>query len=1223
MAGFEEKIRGKPGRWHFAVDRGGTFTDVIGLGPEGSLSTSKVLSESPEYEDAGIEGIRRLLGLLPGDPLPADRIAWIRMGTTVATNALLERKGMPTGLLITSGFRDLLEIGTQDRPELFSLAVQKPEVLYCSVAEVDERLDSEGRVVHPLDLENLRQGLKALKKAGARSLAIVFLFSWKNAGHERLAAQEARNFGFEHVSTSHGCLSIIQAVPRGRTTLVDAYLSPVLERYAGSIRRWTGEIPLYFMSSSGSLLSASSFTGKDAILSGPAGGVVGAAAIARAAGSKAVIGFDMGGTSTDVSRFSGTLERVMDVETAGIRFTAPMLHVKTVAAGGGSILSFDGRKLTVGPESAGADPGPACYGLGGPGAVTDANLVLGRIQPEYFPKIFGPQRAGPLDPGASRRRLEEIAGRMKKALGGKAMTLEELALGFVRIANESMSRPIKDLSVARGHDPREHTLVTFGGAGAQHACGIARALGIRTVYVPPYAGLLSAFGILCRPRSRTRVETVLMPLEEKNLENIRARAETVVKSLQETLKKESRLASDTPLENKLEVEVRTPGTDIPLTLPLTGLSILQEAFREAHLAHYGFAPQDPSLEIVNLRVEVSERQPSVPLPGISAGNGTAECLPEEELPVWFSARGPVRTPVFMKDRLKPGALIQGPALVIQEYSTIVVEPGFSLGMEENGILRMDFHTEAEEKAATRCDPVLLEVFHHLFMGAAEQMGEILRRTAHSVNIKERLDFSCAVFDSEGRLVANAAHIPVHLGAMGETVKELIGSVGTEMQPGDFYCTNDPFAGGSHLPDLTVMAPVFRSGRPAFFLAARGHHTDIGGRTPGSMPPFARSLEEEGVVLRNLLISRSGAFRKDEVVEALTCGPYPARNLPERLSDLRAQAAAVQRGIAEIEALCEKYGDEVVAAYMEHIRDDVAQAMAEAFLGLLAEKQERELSFEDALDSGDRIRVRIRLYRADDGRPRAEMDFSGTDPRLPSNLNAPPAVTRAAVLYVLRTLIKRPIPLNDGCIELVSLNIPRGSLLNPGGNVAVSAGNMETSQRVVDVLYGALQVAAASQGTMNNVLFGGLEGEGRQYYETIAGGSGAVPGSHGAHAVQVHMTNTRITDPEVLETRFPYIRLERFSIRRGSGGAGKWRGGDGAVRTFRFFKPQQVTVLSERRSLAPFGLRGGSPGGKGENLIIRKDGRVERLEGHFHGTLNPGDCLEIRTPGGGGYGDPKE
>jgi len=1217
MKTHEQKTDGK---WRFAIDRGGTFTDIIGISPDGNFEIAKVLSESDVYDDAGIEGIRQILNLPVRSPLPHDEIAWIRIGTTVATNALLERKGTPTGLLITSGFRDILEIGTQDRPDIFALAIKKPDIIYKSVIEVDERTGPNGEIIKPIDMGSLKNALSQLKKENIESIAIVFLFSWKNPEHERIAKTEALKVGFTHVSTSHETMPLIKVVGRGRTTLVDSYLTPILAKYAESIRGKTGSIPLYFMSSSGGLLASSSFTGKDAILSGPSGGALGVESIAKIAGEKAVIGFDMGGTSTDVCRWSGSLERILDVETGGVRFTTPMLAVKTIAAGGGSILRFDGRKLTVGPDSSGANPGPACYGHGGPASLTDANLVLGRLQPKYFPNVFGHNRDRPLDISESIQRMKDIAGEIEKSQGIK-MTVEELALGFIRIANEVMSRPIKELSIARGHDPRFHTLICFGGAGAQHACGIAKALGIRKILVPPLASLLSAFGILLAPHRRTRIETFLAPLNNDSLMLAERRAMEIKRDIESVISDEGNLPENRELEYKIELDLRTPGTDTPLTLIFeNSVEVLKLSFINAHLKEFGFVPLDDSIEIVNIRIEVSEKKtmPSNLFQSGSKNKKSKTNQPGHSAHVYFDSINSVEVPVFKQEELVIGDVIHGPALIVEPHSTIVVEPGFDLVLDDSGIVRLTLIEEKTERVETAYDPVLLEVFHHLFMGVAEQMGKLLEKTAHSVNIKERLDFSCAVFDRHGQLIANAQHIPVHIGAMSETVRNIIESNSDDMREGDFYCSNDPYSGGSHLPDITVVAPVFRKGKQMFYLAARGHHADVGGIAKGSMFPFATKLEEEGVVIKNLLIVRDNKFLKEILSRVLTSGLYPARNLPERLADIRAQVAAVNRGIIEMQNLCEKYSDDVVNAYMGHIRDDARYAMEKVLGDLLNNNQSKTYEFADYLDCGAAIRVRIKLFRNEHGKVQAIVDFTVTDSELQSSLNAPPAVTRAAVLYVFRTLINRPIPLNDGCLDPVTIIIPPRSLLNPSSGLAVSGGNVETSQRIVDVLFGALGIAAASQGTMNNVLFGTLDGK-SQYYETIAGGSGAIEGFNGASAVQVHMTNTRITDPEVIETRFPSVRLEKFLIRRGSGGQGRWRGGDGVIRSYRFLEPMEISILSERRINHPFGLKGGKDGATGENILIKKDGATIRLNGHFHAIIDAGDILEIRTPGGGGFG----
>lgn len=1208
------------GKWRFAVDRGGTFTDVIGLDPEGRIIPHKLLSRSDAYEDAALHGIRVLLNLPADAHLPENEIAWIRLGTTVATNALLERKGTPTGLLITRGFRDLLEIGTQERPDLFALGVKKPELLYQSVAEVPERIAADGAIIQALDEEGLSNSLESLKESGAESLAILFLHAWKNPTHEARAEAMARAVGFSHVSTSHKTLSVIQAVGRGRTTLVDAYLTPVLMAYADRVREATGSIPLHFMSSSGALLSPKGFTGKDAILSGPAGGVLGTAAVAEASGDQEAIGFDMGGTSTDVCRYAGTFERVLDAETAGIRYQAPMLRVETVAAGGGSILAFDGAKLTVGPESAGADPGPACYGLDGPAALTDANVVLGRILPAFSPQTFGPNRDAPLDPEASRAALSEIADAVAEQTG-EPMGVEALALGFVRIADEAMGRPIKALSIQRGYDLRDHALVSFGGAGGQHACGLAGALGMKTIRIHPLAGLQSAYGIAKAAHRLSRVETFFSSVDAAGLALVAARGADIADDLKATLRAENGLEEGDFLETALEIDMRVAGTDTALPLPFDAdPASLTLAFDAAHRRHYGFAPPHPELELVNLRVEAFEpaKTDEIEVP-ISSGGGGVLPEPEEEASAWFSTEGPARVPVHRRASLPIGVVLPGPALIVEPFSTIVVAPGFRAVKEADGGVTLMGEGVRDEMVTVERDPILLELFNHRFMGIATQMGEGLARTAHSVNIKERRDFSCAIFDRKARLVANAPHVPVHLGAMGETVLSLLESQGDSLRPGDVYATNDPHLGGSHLPDVTVISPVFRDGKPAFFVASRGHHADIGGTVPGSMPPDSRTLAEEGVVLSHLLLAREGEFQEESILNALSAGPWPARNLPERLSDLRAQAAANARGIEGLSRLCDLYGDDVVAAYMDHMRENAAESMERALDGILGEKDQWEGSFEDCLDSGEVVRVAVRLFREGD-RPRAVVDFSGTAPPMAGNRNAPRAVTRAAVLYVFRTLIDRDIPLNDGCLAPIELIIPPASLLDPGSGAAVAGGNVETSQRVVDVLYGALGVAAASQGTMNNFTFGRVDGEGAQYYETIAGGSGAVDGIPGASGVQVHMTNTRMTDVEVLEHRFPWVRLASFSLRSGSGGSGRFRGGEGVVRSFRFLASVSISLLSERRVVAPFGMSGGGSARPGRNVLVR-GGVEEDVGGRFSGEVGPGDLLTIETPGGGGWGKP--
>ncbi|MDP8224783.1 MAG: hydantoinase B/oxoprolinase family protein [Candidatus Lernaella stagnicola] len=1206
-------------KWRFAVDRGGTFTDVLAIDPAGRLHSTKLLSESTEYDDAVIEGMRRVLGVAPGRALPVEEIHSLRMGTTVATNALLERRGEPLALLITRGFADLLEIGHQTRPDLFSLAIEKPAPLYAAVREVDERIAADGSVLEALDETSLETNLRELREDGFDAVAIVFLHAWQNPVHERYAAAAARRAGFGQVSVSHEVMPLIQAVGRGQTTLVDAYLSPVLRGYVESVRGQVRDLRLFFMQNAGGLADATSFSGKDAILSGPAGGVVACAKVAAEIGFAEVIGFDMGGTSTDVCRFDGCFDRVFETVTAGIPFQTPMLNVVTVAAGGGSLLRFDGRKLSVGPDSAGASPGPVCYGLGGPPALTDANAVLGRLLAGYFPVTFGPHHDLPLQVDTARERFGELTASINRRLGVE-MSLEEVALGFVRIAGEMMCRPIKELTVARGRDARRHALICFGGAGGQHACSIARTLGIENIVVPRHGSLLSAYGIAVADHVRTGAEACLELFEPSLEQQIEKRFDRLAAPLIAELVEAGFQREE--IRTRRSVDLRPQGTDATLNVEYDHVPQTAECFRRQYEELFGFTLDDVAIEAAALRVEV------VGPGGLSWTRSVSESLetagtPREFVPVWFE-QGELNTPVYEREYLPTGFSVDGPAIVVEDTTTVLVEPGFRLRVAASGHLLLTATDAATKTAGTERDPVLLEVFNHLFMSVAEQMGRTLAHTAHSTNIRERHDFSCAVFDAEGYLVANAPHVPVHLGAMGDSVRSLIAKRGAEMRPGDAFVTNNPFQGGSHLPDVTVVTPVFLdNARPVFFVANRGHHADIGGIAPGSLAPEARTLAEEGVVLDRLLLVRDGRLLEDEIVAALGAGPYPARNLPERLSDLRAQVAANQHGRRELERLTADYGLDTVTAYMGHIKDNAAEAMAEALLRFVPDAKPFDRTFVDFLDDGARIQVRFLIEPATQTPlgVRALIDFSGSDPQLPGNLNAPLPVVRAAVLYVLRTLIHQDIPLNDGCLRPIELVVPEGSLLHPRPGAAVAGGNVETSQRIVDALYGALGVAAASQGTMNNFLFGRPDGGGRQYYETIAGGAGAVDGRAGASAVQVHMTNTRITDPEVLEYRYPEIRVERFTIRRGSGGAGRYRGGDGVIRAFRFLEPRRITILSERRSRAPYGLQGGKSGQPGVNRL--RDEHGERvLPGHVTITVTAGAVVEIETPGGGGFGRPE-
>lgn len=1213
------------GKWQFSVDRGGTFTDVIGIDSLGNLHTYKLLSESPHYEDSAIEGIQRILGLQRGESIPEEEVTRIRMGTTVATNALLERKGTSVALFITNGFRDLLEIGNQARPELFKLHVRKPAQLYRCVKEVEERIDAEGNVIRCLNMKKAEADLLRIRRMGISSVAIVLMHAWKNPLHEQQMASMARKLGFRQVSVSHEVMPLIKIVGRGQTSVVDAYLTPVLMKYIESVRKFTGNIRLEFMQSSGGITDADAFTGKDAIVSGPAGGIIGTAAVANLNRIDESIGFDMGGTSTDVSRFGGMYEKVFEVETGGIQFQAPSLDINTVAAGGGSVLWFDGQKLRVGPESAGAHPGPVCYGRGGLLALTDANLLLGRILPAYFPGTFGITEDQPLNKTVTSQKFSEFTATINSSLPRK-MTEIEAALGFVRIANETMARAIKEISVSRGYDIRNHALVCFGGAAPQHACAIARILGIPRIFIHPLAGLLSAYGIAMADYLRYATRSIVKELDRDLLESLDRQFDEMIQPLRMELLNCGTSMEDISVQRYLDL--RPMGTDTFLSIPAVPYDDIHRRFIKAYQKHFGFEPIGVPLELVNIHVDVMGKG-NVLRENEIQKERAEEIEPVAKTEVYFSTK-PIKTPVFRRDDLCAGIKLDGPAIVVEDFTTIVVEPGFSATLNEFGHILLEQKKAGSEEISVRRDPVMLEVFNHLFMSVAEQMGYTLRNTAHSTNIKERLDFSCAIFDPEGNLVANAPHIPVHLGAMGESVEAIIRENKARMFPGDVYVMNNPHRGGSHLPDITVIAPIFTEDvpntegrRPTFYLAARGHHADIGGVTPGSMPPFVQTLEEEGVVIDNFLLVRKGKFREKQLRKLLRSGPFPARNIEERISDLKAQVAAMRTGRREVQHLVNKYGLATVHVYMGYIRENAAEAVRLFLHRFLGKRKQFISTFEDFLDEGAKIAVTFQIEKGDHppATCRAKVDFSGTSSQLSGNLNAPVAVTKAAVLYVFRTLIDEDIPLNSGCLDPVEIIIPRGSLLNPTPIAAVVGGNVETSQRVVDVLLGALGVAAASQGTMNNFLFGRIDNKGKQYYETIAGGSGAMEGHQGASAVQVHMTNTRGTDPEVLEQRFPELRLERFSIRRGSGGRGKFRGGDGTIREIKFLQERKVTILSERREVPPYGMAGGKAGAKGKNQLVKKDGQVVNLGGKVEKKVGPGETVIIKTPGGGGFGSP--
>ena len=1185
--------------WHFWIDRGGTFTDVVAREPGGRIVTAKLLSEDPErYEDAAVAAIRRLTGCAEG-PLPPLES---RIGTTVATNALLERKGEPTLLAITSGFGDALTIGTQDRPELFARAIRRPPPIHARTIEIGERVTAEGDVLIPLDLDRARLDFQAGFDAGLRAIAIVLMHGYRYPAHEAALAELARDIGFTQISPSHQVAPLIKLIGRGDTSVVDAYLSPVLRRYVTGFSRALGPqatTPL-FMQSNGGLIAAGDFRGKDAILSGPAGGIVGMARTAQASGYDHVIGFDMGGTSTDVSLYAGRYDRENETIIAGARIRAPMMKIHTIAAGGGSICRFDHGRFRVGPESAGAIPGPACYRRGGPLTVTDCNVMLGKIQPDHFPKLFGPHGDQAIDKAAVEVRFAELITEADTDRPPR-----EIAEGLIAIAVANMANAIKAVSIGAGHDPARFTLSCFGGAAGQHACLVADALSISRVLIHPLAGVLSAYGIGLADRSIIRERSVLLPLDE----------DAAIAAAVAALSAEARAALPVATRIEASAHIRYAASDSSIAVQVADAAAMRTAFEELFAQRFGFTGQgEPVIDMV--RVEAI-------LPG-EQGDGPVALLPECSAPpiamvdCWMD-NAAHNTPLFDRAALAAGFTVDGPALIIDAVATTVVEPGWRALVDGQGNLNLVRYLPRSiaPAAGTEVDPVRLEIFAGLFMAIAEEMGAALRQSASSVNIRERLDFSCALFDAAGNLIANAPHIPVHLGSMGESIKTIIARRGNRadgrgMKPGDAYALNAPYQGGTHLPDITVIMPVFADGQekePAFFVAARGHHADIGGISPGSMPSDSRSIDEEGVILDNVLIVDEGRLCETELRALLRSNRWPARNPDQNIADLSAQIAACTRGGEALRKLAREQGLDTVTAYMEHVQAN-AEAAVRALIGDLSDG---EAAVE--LDNGAVIRVAIQIDRASQ---QATIDFSGTSDQLPGNFNAPLSVVRAAVLYVMRLLVDQPIPLNDGCLRPVTIIVPEGSMLHPRHPAAVVAGNVETSQAITDALLIAYGAMAGSQGTMNNFTFGNAR---HQYYETIAGGSGAGPGFDGASAVQTHMTNSRLTDPEILETRFPVL-VEGFAIRHGSGGAGEWHGGDGAIRRIRFREAMHANILSSRRRIAPPGLAGGGDGAAGINRIERVDGSTEVLPATASAELAPGDVFVIETPGGGGYGGVK-
>ena len=1195
--------------WQFWIDRGGTFTDIVARRPDGSLATHKLLSEHPErYRDAAVAGIRHLVGVAPGEPLPAGAIEAVKMGTTVATNALLERKGAPTALAITRGFRDALRIAYQNRPKLFARHIVLPELLYGQVVEVDERIGAHGETVRELDAAQARADLQAVYDSGTRALAIVFMHGYRHTRHEREVARIAREIGFTQVSVSHEVSPMMKLVARGDTTVVDAYLSPILRRYVDQV---AGELPgvhLQFMQSNGGLTDARAFQGKDSILSGPAGGIVGMVRASRLAGFERVIGFDMGGTSTDVSHFAGEFERVFETQVAGVRMRAPMMSIHTVAAGGGSILHFDGSRYRVGPDSAGANPGPASYRRGGPLTVTDANLMLGKIQPAHFPHLFGPNGDAPLDLEVVRATFAELA-RAIEAATGDARTPEQVAEGFIDIAVGNMANAIKQISVQRGHDVTEYALTSFGGAGGQHACLVADALGMKTVFIHGLAGVLSAYGMGLADQSAMREQAVEERLAPDGIAALAARLDTLAAAAADELRAQG--VHDARIDVLRRVHLRYEGTDSALLVDFDTLAAMQAAFEAAYKRRFSFLMPSRALVVEAVSVEALGRSEAPP-ETMAPGAPRAAPLQAFDTVRMFGGGEWRETRIYRRADLQPGDLVAGPAVVAEENATTVVEAGWQAEVTpyRHLVLRRVQALPQRRAIGTTADPVMLEIFNNLFMSIAEQMGLRLQNTAYSVNIKERLDFSCAIFDAGGNLVANAPHMPVHLGSMGESIKTVMRANAGKMAAGDVYVLNDPYNGGTHLPDVTVISPVFdETGTEIlFYVGSRGHHADIGGTTPGSMPPDSTGIEEEGVLIDNfkLVDGRDGVLREAEARALLGGARYPARNPDQNMADLRAQVAANRKGVEELHHMVAHFGLDVVRAYMGHVQDNAEEAVRRV-IGAL-----KDGSFTVELDNGARIAVAITVDRQARS---ARIDFGGTSPQLANNFNAPSSVCMAAVLYVFRTLVEDEIPLNGGCLKPLVVIIPPGSMLNPHYPASVVSGNVETSTCITNALYGALGVQAASQGTMNNFTFGNAR---YQYYETISGGSGAGPGFNGTDVVQTNMTNSRLTDPEILEFRFP-VRLESYAIRSGSGGAGRWHGGNGGVRQLRFLEPMTAAILSNNRVYAPFGMAGGEPGARGVNTVVRADGRVEQV-GHIGKVeMAPGDMFVIETPGGGGYG----
>ncbi|KAF2141015.1 uncharacterized protein K452DRAFT_319288 [Aplosporella prunicola CBS 121167] len=1268
-----------------AIDRGGTFTDIWARQDGKPDIILKLLSVDPSnYDDAPTEGIRRVLSIIRGKniprgvPLPKEDLEFVRMGTTVATNALLERKGARHALLVTKGFRDLLKIGYQSRPQLFDLNISKPEVLYSEVREVDERVTVEGfdedifgsmkpttevpgeiiqgssgnmiRILRPLQEDSVRSMLKHLRSQDIDTIAVCFAHSYIYPDHEARVGELALEEGFTHVSLSSAvAANMIKMVPRGSSSSADAYLTPEIKKYlAGFISGFEGghldDARMDFMQSDGGLVNHKSFSGLKGIFSGPAGGVVGFSRTSyNPATETPIVGFDMGGTSTDVSRYGGTFEHVFETTTAGITIQSPQLDINTVAAGGGSILAWRNGLLTVGPESASSHPGPACYRKNGPLAVTDANLFLGRLVPDFFPKFFGSRENEALDTEVVKRKFAELTATINVDTK-RTMTPEDVAYGFLDVANEAMCRPIRALTEAKGYEIGKHQLAVFGGAGGQHACEIASKLGISTVTIHRYSSILSAYGMALADVVQEAQEPVNVVYANQAILDLDTKLETLRSTVQQNLWEQGVKTEDMSYEYYLNMRYRGTETAMMILQPVNGN--FKEAFLEQHLREFNFVfPEARDVLVDDVRVRGIGRSGSVEsdaaklsneLRNISFENAASNTV-ERTIKTYFQNHGCISTPVYFLERLLPGTIVGGPAMILDNTQSILIIPGAEAKILSAHVVIHVPHLVKSDTSSTTVDPIQLSTFSHRFMSIAEQMGRILQKTSVSLNIKERLDFSCAIFGPDAGLVANAPHVPVHLGSMSYAVKYQHELLNGKMIPGDVLVSNHPEAGGAHLPDITVITPVFESSGKdiAFYVASRGHHTDIGGLGGTSMPPNSTELWQEGAAIKSFRLIHGGGFFDEEGMKKILSAPgrYPgcmgSRRLDDNLSDLKAQVAANRKGMLLIQSLMEEYSQEVVQFYMHAIQKN-AESSVRKYLQETRKTKGPQFSAIDQMDNGSEIVLSISIRENGS----ATFDFTGTAPEMYSNMNGPPSITYSAIMYCLRLLIGTDIPMNQGCLAPIDIILPKGTFLNPSSGAAVCASNTQTSQRVCDVILTAFQAAAQSNGCMNCIGFfgevpnpyGGPE-HSFAFGETICGGSGATATASGADAVHVHMTNTRITDVETLERRYPVV-LRQFSIRSGSGGSGFHKGGEGVIRDIECRVPIRFSVITERRAVAPCGMAGGLDAAKGKNYWVR---RVKNEVGGDHHerwvnmgpknmvSMQPGDRCVVYTPGGGGWG----